>query len=123
MPNLHPTRQVRKLLGNAVHLTVNLKGEKVNSGVFKKFVQLCVGVYELYLNDLNGFSQPLNHRVEGITGMEFLKNCLKVLFNSFLENNTLCPQDYSPLERLVQLLLQQYGTLYLTDWTISNDLV
>lgn len=55
MPNLHPARQVRNISGNAVHLMVNLKHEKVNLGAFENFVQLWVGICELHLTDPNDF--------------------------------------------------------------------
>lgn len=69
---------------------VNLNCEKVNTGAFKNFVQLWVGICELNLVDLNDFLQSPNLGVVNIIGMEclFLSNCLRIRFYSFLEKNT-----------------------------------
>lgn len=66
MPNLHSARQIRKISSNAIHLMVNLKHEKVNSGALKNFVQLGVGICELHLTNLNDFFQPCDLGVGNI---------------------------------------------------------
>ena len=55
MPNRHCAHQARVTFDNVVHLFVNLKCEKVNTGAFKKFVQLEMGICEPYFVDLNDF--------------------------------------------------------------------
>lgn len=85
MSNLHPACQIRKLSSDAVHLMVNLKHEKVNSGAFLKSVQLWVGICELYVAEFNDFFQPPNPGVENMISMEclFLKIYLKGPFLQF----------------------------------------
>lgn len=85
MSNLHPAHQIRKISGDAVHLTVNLKHEKVNSGAFLKSVQLWVGICELYVAEFNDFFQPPNLEVDNMISMEclFLKSYLKGPFLQF----------------------------------------
>lgn len=85
MPNLHSARQIRKISSNAIHLMINLKHEKVNSGAFKNFVQLWVGICEFHLTDLSDFYQPCDRGIGNIIALEylFLKNCLKSPFQRY----------------------------------------
>ena len=59
MSDLHPARQAREVPGNAVHLPVNLKRERVKPEALLKRVRLWVGICTLDVVDLNDILQPL----------------------------------------------------------------